>query len=104
MAHSKEKARNNPENSTKISEACDRMHDYVLDCKPQDENEDSPEDKPEIHAMPGSPLGWRAYLPAIEDVRSLPGILLTRDTVRGIKSLQKDYSTQRINWRGGHLN
>ncbi len=56
------------------------MHNYVLDCKQQDEDKDSLEDEPEIHAMPGSPLGW-GYLPTIENFHSFPGISHTQDTV-----------------------
>jgi hypothetical protein len=38
-------------NSTKIIEGCARIHNYA----------DSSEDEPEIHAMPGSPLGWGIF-------------------------------------------
>jgi hypothetical protein len=56
------------------------MHNYVLDCKAQEDEEEGPMDEPEIHAMPGSPLGW-GYLPTVEDFISLPGISHTRDAV-----------------------
>jgi hypothetical protein len=58
------------ENSARIIEVCARMHNYVLNCKEDDEDEDSPEDEPEIHVlMAGSPLGW-GYLPTIDDFNS----------------------------------
>jgi hypothetical protein len=54
---------------------------FLLNCKEEEaEDEDCPDDKPEIHVMVGSPLGW-GYLPTIEDFNSLPGTLHTRDTV-----------------------
>jgi hypothetical protein len=68
-------------NSAKIVEACARLHNYVLNCKDENEDgQDSQDDEPEIHAMPGSPLGW-GYLPTIGDFNSLPGISHTRDAV-----------------------
>jgi hypothetical protein len=46
------------ENSAKIIEACARMHNYVLDCKTEAGDFQEAMDEPEIHLLPGSPLGW----------------------------------------------
>jgi hypothetical protein len=83
------------ENSARIIEACARMHNYVLNwCKGEDEDEDSPpEDKPDIHVMAGSPLGWD-YLPTIDDFNSLPGTSCTLKIRCCIKSLEKDSSAK----------
>jgi hypothetical protein len=70
------------------------MHNYVLDCKiRKEEAEDMEEagtetertetertEAPEIHVMPGSPLGW-GYLPTVHTFDTLPGTSLTRDAV-----------------------
>ncbi len=71
------------EKSTITIEACDRMHNYALDCKiiKEEEAEDAQDgpdsNKPDIHLMPGSPLGCK-YPPAVEDFNSLTSISLTR--------------------------
>jgi hypothetical protein len=67
-------------NSSRILEACARMHNYVLNCNDQEDNPDSPQDEPEIHALAGSPLGW-GYLPTVQDFSSLAGISHTHNTV-----------------------
>jgi hypothetical protein len=77
----KRKLKMSLENSARIIEACARMHNILSNCtEEEDEDEDCPKDKPEIHVMAGSPLGW-GYLPTIEDFNSSPGNLHTRETV-----------------------
>jgi hypothetical protein len=69
--------------SSKIIEACARLHNYVLNCKDDIddlEKDNDNEVEPAIHEMIGSPLGW-GYLPTVQDFRTLPGTSQTRDTV-----------------------
>jgi hypothetical protein len=70
--------------SSKILECCARLHNYVLNCKDDIDDEfsvgEDEADGPTIHRLVGSPLGW-GYLPTVEDFRTLPGTSLTRDTV-----------------------
>jgi hypothetical protein len=71
-------------NSSKILECCARLHNYVLNCKDDIDDDlevsENEEELPTIHRLVGSPLGW-GYLPTVEDFRKLPGTSLTRDAV-----------------------
>jgi hypothetical protein len=82
----RKKLENTLENTATIPEACARMHNCVLDCKiaREEEEEDveggEDDSQHEVHAMPGSPLGW-GCLPTADTFVSPPGSSLTREAV-----------------------
>ena len=78
-------------NSSKILEACARLHNFVIDQDSEDDFEEDDEDDEGddvVHyqtildsiSMNGSPLGW-AYLPTIEPLVAIEGTSRTRDAI-----------------------
>jgi hypothetical protein len=67
-----------------ILEICALLHNYVIDCKAHDDDDNSPGDKsldgPKIRSMLESPLGW-GYLPTVEPLVTHPGTSQTRDAI-----------------------
>jgi len=70
-------------NSSKVLEACARLHNFVID---QDSDDDFDEDDESNHyqnrikVMDQSPLGW-GYLPTVQPLETIPGTSRTRDAI-----------------------
>jgi hypothetical protein len=69
----------NLENSSRVLEACARLHNFVID---QDEDDDFGNDPKSVDviAMDDSPLAW-GYLPTVEPLETIPGTSTVRDAI-----------------------
>lgn len=68
-------------NTSRVLEACARLHNFVIDHDSDDHfNDEEDDDDFQIVAMEGSPLGW-GYLPTVEPLQAILGTSQIRDTI-----------------------